>query len=172
MNTTAKALLISTALALPMGMSATAQTTNPSQLTEVLSSNLSQLNISTDGLEMLSTEQMLELEGIISGGNQSDADKKQQAETYLSETLPGYTAAGATTATGATAMTTADASAMDKSQLEENLTTELSKLGVETDGVSSLSTEQMLELDGILGTAGKSDADRKQGAEAFLADAM
>ena len=117
------------------------------QLQSSVGADLAQLGIDASGVDQLTLSQLAQIENVMAGGEFDDV-KKMRVEEIIG---------GEATATGR----------LGVAQLQDSAAAELAKLGIDADGVESLSLSQLGQIENVAGS-GVSDQDKKAQIETII----
>jgi hypothetical protein len=117
------------------------------QLQSSVGAGLAQLGVDASGVDQLTLSQLAQIENVMGGGD-SDNVKKMRIEEIIG---------GEATATGR----------LGVAQLQDSAAAALAKLGVDADGVESLSLSQLGQIENVA-ASGVSDQDKKAQIETII----
>lgn len=112
------------------------------QLRSSVGSDLASAGIDATGVDMLTVEQLLQLENIMAGGDSNDV-KKLRAEEVIG---------GEATATGR----------LGVAQLQDSVASDLARLGIDTEGVEMLTLSQLGQIENVVGSSVPDDQKKAQ----------
>ena len=117
------------------------------QLQSSVGAGLAQLGIDASGVDQLTLSQLAQIENVMGGGDSDDV-KKMRIEEIIG---------GEATATGR----------LGVAQLQDLAAAALAKLGIDADGVESLSLSQLGQIENVA-ASGVSDQDKKAQIETII----
>lgn len=117
------------------------------QLRSSVGADLAKAGIPADGIDQLSLSQLAQIENIMAGPD-SDSTKKMRVEQVMGNEATNTTQTGVT-------------------QLQDSVSSDISKIGVDTEGVSQLSVSELAQIQNIMNST-MSDANKKMQVEKIL----
>jgi hypothetical protein len=112
------------------------------QLRSSVGVDLAQLGIDASGVDMLTLSQLAQIENVMAGGESNDV-KKMRVEEIIG---------GEATATGR----------LGVAQLQDSVAADLAKLGIDAEGVASLSLTQLGQIENVVASGAADDEKRAQ----------
>jgi len=119
------------------------------QLQSSVGSDLAQLGIDADGIDMLTLGQLAQIENVMAG-NDSDDVKKMRVEEIVG---------GEATATGR----------LGVAQLQDSVAADLAKLGVDAGAVDALTLSQLAKIENVV-ASGATDSEKRAQIDTIIAD--
>ena len=112
------------------------------QLQSSVGADLAQLGIDAGGVDSLTLGQLAQIENVMAGGDTNDV-KKMRVEEIIG---------GEATATGR----------LGVAQLQDSVAADLAKLGIDAEGVESLSLAQLGQIENVVGSGATDEEKRAQ----------
>lgn len=112
------------------------------QLMDSISVGVSQLGIQTDGLAQLSTDQMLQIQSVLTG-NDDETIKSSRIERIM-------------------AMDDGPQTGLGVAQLADSVMADMARLGIDTAGASALSLTQLSQIESVTSTSEPDDTKRQR----------
>ena len=112
------------------------------QLRSSVSADLARMGIDASGVDSLTLSQLAQIENVMAGGETSDV-KKMRVEEIVG---------GEATATGR----------LGVSQLQDSVAADLAKLGIDAEGVETLTLSQLAQIENVVGSSAADSEKRAQ----------